>query len=359
MEQVGHLTKLYETGEHLFRKDPVRVRCRYVFVAALDAEKKGSALDYNLFRTYACPPNNTKLCKGPNDPSTYLMAHAFAVTDAAKYFSTPWMEQLDNNGETKFLDTKFLNPRNITELALDEIWGLFGTDVPISIVVNIGPGLPNSSDFETISRRFSWGLDSLPPNYTSLERVKRMIILLSQMLSINTEQLDYTKLLWVIQNISSRVSVKSSGRSKDQHPSQWPDAGNKTLVETTDDRGIHFDTGKVSLDKAPSKHRVRDLFFGQEKIPKTTTFGSIEGRVLDEYLQRLESDIKKDIQKNLKAIYPDNTPPYYRLAPNNSPKGTVHNDTSAPRTVLDATNEFLADPHSESTMENARSLLVA
>ena len=322
MEQVDYLTKLYGTGEHLFRKDPVRVRCRYVFVAALDAEKKGSALDYNLFRTYACPPNNTKLRKGPTDPSTYLMTRAFAVTGAAKYFSTPWKEQLNNNGKTKFLDTKFPNPHNITELALDEMWGLFGTDVPLSIVVNIGPGLPNSSDFKTISRRFSWGRNSPPP--------------------------------------SPRVSVKSFGRrsSNGQHSSQRPDADDKNLVETTGNRGIHFDTNKASLDEALSKNRLSDIPVGHKKIPKTTTFGSIAGRPLDEKLRRLESDIEQDIQKKLKAKYPENTPPYYRLAPNNSPEGTAQNDASEPGIVLDATNEFLAGPRLQSTMDSARQLLV-
>ena len=55
----------------------------------------------------------------------------------------------------KFRDTEFPKPHNITELALDEMWAIYSTDVQFSVVVNIGPGLPNDDDVKQMAKRFS------------------------------------------------------------------------------------------------------------------------------------------------------------------------------------------------------------
>ena len=81
------------------------------------------------------------------------------MTGAARYFTTPWKEQLASGGMTEFSDTQFPKPHNITKLALDEMWGIYGTDIPLSVVVNIGPGLLNAVDVKRIARRFSLGLN--------------------------------------------------------------------------------------------------------------------------------------------------------------------------------------------------------
>ena len=110
-------------------------------------------LGYHLFRTYDWP-QDSKLLDGPSKPREYLISHAFAATGAAKYFTPPWK---DEKGKAKFLDIQYPSPHNITELALNEMWGLYGVDVEISVVVNIGPGTPNALDCRNIARRFSWG----------------------------------------------------------------------------------------------------------------------------------------------------------------------------------------------------------
>ena len=321
IEQVGQLTELYGTGKYLFSNDSKQIRCRYVFVAALNADKK---LDYNLFRTYECPSNpKQRLLKGPSNPREYLMTRAFAVTGAAKYFSVPWKEQVSNNGRIKFLDTKFPEPHNITELALDEMWGLFGTDVAISVVVNIGPGLPNDSDFKTISRRFSWGLDS-----PALSRGPSLVG-------------------------PDRMSLDQS------HLDMQPDSSTKALNETNGNKGVRFQAGKALLDDGERDTKENDLFTGHRNVARVTTYGSVVGRPLDEKLRRLESDIEKDIKKKLKAKYPKDTPPYYRLAPNNSPKGTAQNDASAPGLALDATQKFLATSTLRDILSESVRMLIA
>ena len=156
VEQIDHLTEFYETDKHMFFTPPNGTRCKHVFVSALKTDSKGAHLGYNLFRTYDCP-EGSKVEDGPSDPRRYKISHAFGVTGAARYFTPPWKETSTARGKSKFLDINFPIPHNITELALNEMWGLYGTDVEISVVVNIGPGTPSASDCRHIARRFSWG----------------------------------------------------------------------------------------------------------------------------------------------------------------------------------------------------------
>ncbi|KAI4087771.1 MAG: hypothetical protein L6R37_008284 [Teloschistes peruensis] len=155
LEQIDQLTDFYETDRHMFFQPPDGTRCKHVFVCALKTNSKGKHLGYNLYRTYPCP-TGAKVLDGP-DPSSYKISHAFGVTGAARYFSRPWKETSAQKVKSKFMDIQFPSPHNITELALDEMWGLYGTHVPMSVVVNIGPGIPNASDCRRIARRFSWG----------------------------------------------------------------------------------------------------------------------------------------------------------------------------------------------------------
>ena len=117
-------------------------------------------LGYNLIRTFDCP-QGSKILDVPSDPRGYKNSHAFGVTGVAKYFTPSWKETSAEKGISKFLDipfpSQFPSPHNITELALNEMWGTYGTDVEISVVFNIGPGIPYASDCRNIARRFSWG----------------------------------------------------------------------------------------------------------------------------------------------------------------------------------------------------------
>ena len=152
VEQIDQLTEFYETDPHMFFDPPKDTRCKHVFVSALKTDSKDTHLGYNLFRTYDCP-KGSKVLDGPSDPRQYRISHAFGVTGAAKYFTPPWKEtSATTKVKSKFLDIKFPSPHNITELALDEMWGLYGKDVEISVVVNIGPGTPNASDCRNIAR---------------------------------------------------------------------------------------------------------------------------------------------------------------------------------------------------------------
>ena len=124
---------------------------------------------YNLFRTYNVPnyndPSRPKFVPGPSDPASFGITSAFGVTGAARYFSAPWKEEnMVDDRNVSFLDGGFPKPHNITRLALQEMWALYGNEAQISVIVNIGPGSPTDADFSLIARRFSWGRNSTSPS---------------------------------------------------------------------------------------------------------------------------------------------------------------------------------------------------
>ena len=311
VEQIDQLTEFYETDKHMFAPPSEGIRCKHVFVSNLKTDSKGADLGYNLFRTYDWP-KNLGLLDGASDPRQYKISHAFGVTGAAKYFTTPWKETSPKRGKLKFLDIQFPSPHNITELALDEMWGLYGKDVEISVVVNIGPGMPSASDCKNIARRFSWGNKVVATGPTAPKRKRSS--------GSNVDVADLKK-----------------GRSHDYEP-----------------------PGQIRSDESEITHRVNF----ESQVPKATgdtdrktpmarqtTFGSDQNVDIQDKLRRDEDKIEDDIRKKLRNVYPSNPPPYYRLAPEVSAPGTARNDTSSPRASFEFTIKYLQFGQTVADME--------
>jgi hypothetical protein len=319
IQQIDRLTKIYGTTERMFYdesgENTGRPRCKHVFVAALNQE--GQKLDYKLFRTYNCP-KGAKVREGPKNPSTFKISHAFAVTGAAKYFTNPWKEAMASSGLTKFMDNKFPKPHNITELALDEMWGLYGTDVEMSVIVNVGPGIPNGCDVKQIASRFSWGL-SLPTMKATKYPNRRRASAPDDARQPTKEAVSKT-------HSEVTLELKTSSYAHSTEDLREPRATRQT-------------PGEAGRKGAP---------------PRMNTFGSIMGRGIDMKLRRLENEIEADIRKKLTNVYRDNVPPYYRLAPDESPPGTAQNDASARGVAFNATLEFLKTPRVSATIEEIR-----
>lgn len=308
VEQIKHLTKIYGTGDYLFDENTDGIRTRHVFVAALRSDAKG----YNLFRAYPIPESAKtpkKLLEGPENPSRFKISRAFGVTGAAKYFSRPWKEQMARSGKMQFSDTKFPKPHNITELALDEMWGIYGTEVPISVVVNIGPGRPNTCDVKQIARRFSWGL-TLPPQISA--RLKR----------------------------PGSPGLIDEHIPKKRNPFPTPNGGDAPLH--AEGPSVRF---AVTMDQRGSASAV------DPKKQRIDTFGSFRDRRIDQKLRRLESDIERDIKMKLDNIYQGGSKLYYRLALDQAPQGTTQNDSSASGAALDATMNYLRRPNVETRLD--------
>ena len=266
---IQRLTKIYGTGENMIDDAHNKPRCRHVFVAAL--EELDTKPGYNLFRTYRCQPKpapNT-LRPGPLNPEEFKIWRAFCVTGAARYFAPTWQETMDNGKRSKFRDTKFPFPHNITEIALDEMWGLYGSDVPISVVVNIGPGLPNESDITKLTKKVSW-----PPS------------------------------------LPSRRSTTSSASSKSTKKSQSTSGGSV---------GEHC----VSVRPGAS-------VLGSHN-PKSNESIKIDDRDIEKKLQRREEEIERDIVRKLTDQYGEGRVPYFRLALETSADGAPRNDSRNPK----------------------------
>ena len=300
MEEVDRLTRTYDTGECLLEDDPEGARTRHVFVAALKADAKG----YRLFRTYETPESAKlpdRLLEGPADPKKYKISSAFGVTGAAKYFTKEWKEHMEHSGHTRFIDSKFPKPHNITELALDEMWAIYGTDVPLSVVVNIGPGLPNDVDVIKIARRFSsWGL-----NPAGAPKRKR-----ARLPNIRQEP--------AIRSQKNQGSATQAAEVEQAVKKPW----------------IRFRKAADELDISEHKHPMNRI----------DTMGSLSGRPIDVKLKRYEDEIESDIKEKLNNINPGSGNLYYRLALPKAPQGTAQNDSSAAIVAHDATMDYLDRP---------------
>ena len=161
VERIKTLAEKYGIDDQLLDLKPPEKGCRFVFVAARQSKTEDKRDKYNLFRTYRCP-SDAKVLPGPANPDSFPISRAFGATGAARYFSSAWKENISADASVSFLDAAFPKPHNITMLALNEMWALYGRDVPISVIVNIGPGFPTDTDMSWIARRFSWGLRHSP-----------------------------------------------------------------------------------------------------------------------------------------------------------------------------------------------------
>jgi hypothetical protein len=302
VDHIDELANTYKSGDCLFASDEKTVRTRHVFVAALRSDSKG----YNLFRSYSIPPSakmSDKLLEGPESPEKFKISRAFGVTGAARYISPPWKERMARSGMVLHSDATFPKPRNITELALDEIWSLYGTDVPLSAIVNIGPSFQSNHDGKESTRGFSWGF-KLPSK------------------------------------IAPRQKRPGSPVLPDEHPrkNKSPDGQKNGKIARTSD----FLTVRVNES---TRREPPCLSIPKLSIQRIGTFGSIKGREFEEKLQRDESDIESDIKKKLNNVSKRGSGMYYRLALDQTPRTATENDSSAPGDSVDAILSYLQLPH--------------
>jgi hypothetical protein len=136
------------------REEDTQIRCKHAFaVGAIQYPKPGGP-KYQIFRTYRTKKTSGPFYHSGPDPKSCSVSSACAATGATKFILQPYMI-----GSTTFSDNGFPNPHNITDLAMDEAYHVYGEKPPMSMIVNIGPGIPSDHDVEKLqklSRRFSW-----------------------------------------------------------------------------------------------------------------------------------------------------------------------------------------------------------
>lgn len=269
VEHIDELTERYQTDQHMFFTVPEGTRCKHVFVSALKNYKAGQH-EYNLFRTYDCPKGSNVL-EGPENPREYKISHAFRATGAARYFTPLWTEPTPKWSDFKCLGISPPGRHNITKLALNEVWGLYGKDVEMSLVLNIGSAIPNASNCNTTKREIA----RAPPKVSLFKGIGLMAA--SRQTGFLTTHLA-------------------------------PLIGSK-LTKLCQLRQTTYGKARLSL---VSPHLV-----------------SSGDALIEEKLSRDENMMESDIEKKLRSVYPEHTPPYYRLL--SAPR------TSVPKTALDYT----------------------
>jgi hypothetical protein len=135
---------------------------------------------YELFRAYHPPADKTKGTLPGPEPEKCRISQAFAAIGAAKFFLKPYKV-----GKSVFFDETFPQSHPITSIALDEVIGLYGSDAEVSVLLNIGPGIPSEEDcreldlmstgpMARLTRKFSW-----PRRRESQEELEQSISSLS------------------------------------------------------------------------------------------------------------------------------------------------------------------------------------
>ena len=336
IRQINRLNKRYKTGPYLFpeqsegsseRSGARPARCKYVFVAALRADSKHdwhfskpspSASDqpfhedYSLFRSYPSP-ENPDLLQGPKDPEHVETASAFCATGAAKHFFAPWKQDMEANGRVSFIDRWLPRPHNITALALDEMWGLFGKDTPIDVVVNIGPGMPHQHDIHALAKRFSWRPGSRVSSWSS-----------------NTSKSSSG-------TTSSGASSRTRCRDLFRIGRRGAAAGPAGPAKTGD--------GTPASGSAPDRPA--------SATRQTVPFLDRLEETWEDKLQQAEDMIENDVRKKLATAYGDDQERYFRLAPKKSPPGTPMNDSDQSDEVADGIQDYISLPDVSSMMGEA------
>lgn len=317
--QIDDLTKVYGVGDYLFEPDLQGARTRHVFVAALKSDASG----YNLFRTYEIPKTAKlpeKLLEGPDNPHRFKISRAFGVTGAAKYFTPEWKEQMSRSRRIRFSDTKFPKPHNITDLALDEMWAIYGKDVELSVVINLGPGLANEVDMKRIARRFSWGSSTVTA-HTELPPKKEKAPEMGE----ETGEI-----------LNEDLTDPPSPSVDNEKPSR------KIPVR------FHQDVLSQNPNPGPPDDGKR-----KRQIVRSTKFGTIKERDFADKLRRAEEEIESDIKIKLGNIFTNGAQLYFRIAPITAAEGTAQNDSSASGVAFHITLEFLDQRRIVTTIDEA------
>ena len=253
VEYIDELTETCQTDKNMFFTAPEGTRCKHVFVSALK-NYKGGQHEYNLFRTYDCP-KGANVLGGPENPRDYKTSHAFRATGAARNFTPLWTEPTPEWSDFKGLNIPPPGRHNITEIALNEVWGLYGKDVEISLVLNIGSAIPNGPDCNTTNREIA----RAPPKVSLL----------------------------------NGIGLMAANRQSGLLTTHLAPLIGPNLTRFCQLRQTTYGGARLSL---VSPHSVSSGDAGVEEKPS-----------------RDENKMESDIEKKLRSVYPEHTPPYYRL----------------------------------------------
>ena len=227
MDKIDSILRRYELSPMLLDdeaqkpEEAVRLRCKHAFAAGAIRYPIQGGRKYDIFRAYRTEKTSGKYYHSGPDPATCKVSSVCAATGATKYLLQP-----HTIGSTTYSDNGFPNPHNITDLAMDEAYHIYGKTPPLSVIVNIGPGIPSDSDIvklQDIARKFSWP-SWLPVNNRTRPSPKS---------SSNTSPVSSTKTSTDLKSVESpsRSDTSSSASSEAEEVERQIEAAIKERLE--------------------------------------------------------------------------------------------------------------------------------
>jgi hypothetical protein len=241
----------------------VEIRCKHAFaVGAIQFPKQGGP-NYEIFRSYRTSKTPGPFYHPGPDPGQCKVSSACAATGATKYLLQPY-----TIGSTTYSDNGFPNPHNITDLALDEAYHLYGEKPPLSVIVNIGPGIPSDHDVEklqNLSRKFSW-----PYWFSSSNRTKLSLKSTPNTSPASSSPIDSE---WQLTESPSRSDTSSSSGSKAEKVERQIEATIKQRLQ------MDYKNRKIFMRLAPPPAR------DELALNDTHVIGA-SSKAVDEFLEQ-------------------------------------------------------------------------
>ncbi|KAL9578612.1 MAG: hypothetical protein Q9212_005608 [Teloschistes hypoglaucus] len=140
----------YGTSRRIFLEAPEEIMCRHVVFATAEhnwkkekkdtKKKKQKSAGYDIFRMHELPPGGGEAMGRVPDPRTTEISFVLDTIAAAephtnfKESARPIPMRVSSGEKGK------RGAFRIVEIALEELWALYGKDVPIAAIVDIGDG---------------------------------------------------------------------------------------------------------------------------------------------------------------------------------------------------------------------------
>lgn len=212
ISKIDSILKRYELNPSLLdneaqkAEEGVEVRCKHAFAVGAIQSSDEVNREYEIFRAYRTTNTPGPFYRPGPDPESCNVSSVCAATGATKYLLQPY-----TIGSTTYSDNGFPNPHNITEIAMDEANHIFGEKPPLSIIVNIGPGIPSDHDIEKLqklSRKFSWPYWLPSSNRTGLTKAN------TPNTSPNSSTITTSETKWVESPVRSDTSSSASSEAE-------------------------------------------------------------------------------------------------------------------------------------------------
>jgi hypothetical protein len=285
----------------LYRLDLSWLTSKCRFAAAAEKRKTGQKTQYQIFRTYRTE-QDAEARPGP-DPAKCTIAEAFASTSAAKYIFDSF-----SVSNVKFSDNGFPDPHNITDLAIDEAQSICGKDWPMSVVVNIGPGVPTRGDVRKLgglAKVFSFGTPDSG-------RGKPLFETMAHRRTEQPESNEDSRALQTGVNLDTLSSAATTGKRHTKSRNSTKQISQALMRELEIESAIKARLAKEYSPATDPVGNERFLYFrlGPSEAPKTTAVNDVFAadivyKATELYLRTVRPELDDVIANRCRSEFPN------------------------------------------------------